>query len=369
MPGRKARMPRVNPIRWNGKTIPRGKGRALRLTVAESYFGTEIHIPVYVRRGREDGPAVFVSGAMHGDEINGTGAIHAIIADPPFELAAGTLIMVPVINVQGFERHERYLPDRRDLNRCFPGSQRGSFASRMARAFMEGIVARCDYGIDLHSAAVRRTNMPHVRADMSDPQLAAFARAFGTELIVDSTGPAGSLRRAAMDQGCRTLIMEAGEVWKVEHTVAEYGIQGIANCLRHLGMVTGEMIVPPFSIVSDRTQWIRAKSGGFLRFHAGPGDQVERGEVLATNIDFAGRRRSKVTAPSSGIIIGMTTSPAVAPGDPVFHIARARSRALDSASQAVDTLPEDHLHERVRDDLSRNILRDDLETGTEDADD
>lgn len=362
-------MPRLDPAVWNGKTVPPGRRRTQRLTVAESYFGTQIHIPVFVWRGRKPGPAVFVSGAMHGDEINGTGAIHAIIADPPFDLAAGTLILVPVINVLGFERHERYLPDRRDLNRCFPGSWRGSFASRMARSFMEGIVARCDYGIDLHSAAVRRTNVPHVRADMNDRKLAVFARTFGTELIVDSNGPAGSLRRAALAQGCRTLTMEAGEVWKVEHSVAEYAIQGITNCLCSLGMIEGDPIIPPYSIVTGETRWLRAKAGGFLRFHVGPGERVEKGDLLATNIDFSGRTRNKLKAPGSGVIIGMTTSPAVSPGDPVYHIATVQSKALDSASLAIDTLPESHLHLRAREDLSRSILGDFSEGEDEGEDD
>jgi hypothetical protein len=261
-----------------------------------------------------------------------------------------------VVNLLGFERHERYLPDRRDLNRSFPGSRRGSLASRLARAIFQEIVARSDYGIDLHTAALRRTNFPNVRADMEHPVLADLARAFGTELIVSSSGPAGSLRRAATAAGCPTLILEAGEVWKVEPTVVEYGLRGIRNCLRHLGMVAGEPSAPPYRVETDATSWVRAQFGGFLRFHVTPGDQVFKGDALATNISLVGRQRTVVRAPKAGIVLGMTTLPAVAPGDPIIHLAYTRRGELSKVVRAVERMEDDDLHERVREDLARNVL-------------
>jgi len=348
--------PKRSPGEWEGIRIKRGEQREIRVMVSESYTGADISIPVFVWRGLNPGPTVFLTGAVHGDEINGTGILRTLIVDQPFKVDAGTLIMVPVVNLLGFERHERYLPDRRDLNRSFPGSRRGSLASRLARMFFDQIVSRSDFGIDLHTAALRRTNFPNVRADMKLPGLADLARAFGTELIVSSVGPAGSLRRAATNAGCPTLILEAGEVWKVEPTIVEYGIQGIRNCLCHLKMVAGDPSIPPYRVETDATRWIRAQFGGFLRFHVTPGDQVKKGDPLATNISLVGQRLNVVRAPRAGIVLGMTTLPSVAPGDPICHLAYTKEGELSKVVRAVDRLDEDTLHERVREDLSRNVF-------------
>ena len=222
---------------WGKTRIAPGESADVTIAISESYAGMDIKIPVHVRRAKKNGPVVFITAAVHGDEINGTGAIRQLITDCNFELTCGTLVLVPVVNLLGFERHSRYLPDRRDLNRCFPGTPTGSLASRLAHAIYTQIIKRCDYGIDLHTAAVRRTNFPNVRANIKDPVLADFAHAFGTELILTSKAPKGSLRRAACDAGCPTLILEAGEVWKVEPTMVEYAVRGVLNCLTHLGMV------------------------------------------------------------------------------------------------------------------------------------
>ena len=341
---------------WGRVKVAPGERAEVRVVVSESYSGADISIPVHVWRGAEPGPTLMVTAAVHGDEINGTGIIRSIIVDKPFKLLAGALIMVPVVNVMGFERHERYLPDRRDLNRCFPGTARGSLAARMARAIYDEIVARSDYGIDLHTAAMRRTNFPNVRADMDRPELADFARAFGAELIVSGKGPAGSLRKAATDGGCPTIILEAGEVWKVEPTVVEYGIRGVTNCLRHLGMIAGEPLAPPYRFETDATSWVRAAHGGFLRFHVTPGDIVSKGEALATNLSLVGRRLNVIKAPRRGLVLGMTTLPAVAPGDPICHLAYARKGELSRIERAVERLDEDALYERMKDDLSRNVF-------------
>jgi predicted deacylase len=346
----------IDPGLWEGRTVAPGESASVSIVISESYSGADVRVPVHVWRGTEPGPTVGVTAAVHGDEINGTGAIRHIIRERPFELVAGTLVLVPVINMLGFERHSRYLPDRRDLNRCFPGTARGSLASRMARSFFDQVPRRCDYIIDLHTAAVRRTNFPNVRADMSDPKLAALARAFGAELIVEGKGPKGSLRANACRIGCPTLILEAGEVWKVEPGVMAYAIRGIRNCLRHLKMVRGEPEQPTYRVETDSTKWVRASTGGFLEFHVAPGDIVSEGEAIATNTDLLGEDQNVITAPREGVILGMTTIPSVAPGDVVCHLAYPKKGALARAVRAVRRLDTDSLHERVREDLARNVM-------------
>ncbi|MGJ8635401.1 MAG: succinylglutamate desuccinylase/aspartoacylase family protein [Phycisphaerales bacterium] len=340
---------------WFGVDVQPGASESLSMVISEAYSGTNITIPVYVWRGLQDGPTVAITAAVHGDEINGTGTIRHIIRKRPFDLASGTLVLVPVVNMMGFERHSRYLPDRRDLNRSFPGSMEGSLASRMARAFFDQIIKRSDYCIDLHTAAVRRTNFPNVRADMSNESLADFARAFGADVIVDSKGPKGSLRASACKAGCATLILEAGEVWKVEPGVVEYAVRGISNCLRHLSMIEGDPVEPAFRIETKTTKWIRAAQGGFLEFHVSAGDIVEKDQALATNTNLMGDEQNVILSPRDGLILGMTTLPSVGPGGPVCHLAYPRRGVLKKVERAVNKLDDDALHNRVREDLARNV--------------
>jgi len=348
--------PPTDIAQWGDTTIPPGHSADVAITVSESYAGMDINIPVHVRRAKQPGPAVFVTAAVHGDEINGTGAIRQLIAEPAFALTRGTLVLVPVVNLLGFERHSRYLPDRRDLNRSFPGSPTGSLASRLAHALFTQVVQRCDFGIDLHTAAVRRTNFPNVRANLKDPKLAAFARAFGTELILTNKAPKGSLRGAACKHGCPTLILEAGEVWKVEPTVVEYATRGVQNCLIHLGMVEGKITKPSYRIEADKTQWVRAQHGGFLAFHVRPGDILQQGEPIATNTSLLGHEHNTITAPRGGVVLGMTTLPSVAPGDPVCHLAYVKKGSLERIEHARDNLADTSLHQRTHDQLATNVL-------------
>jgi len=180
---------------WNGTSVAPGERRNVQLPIGESYSGMTVQIPIHIRRASEPGPAVFVTAALHGDEINGTGAVRNLIQDQTLNLVRGTLILVPVLNLLSFDRHSRYLPDRRDLNRCFPGSETGSLASRMARTIFDQIVMRCDYGIDLHTAAVRRTNYPTVRGDLSIPEVRRIAEAFATYLELSETYGSERIRR------------------------------------------------------------------------------------------------------------------------------------------------------------------------------
>lgn len=307
---------------WNGELIPLGSRRDVTLAIGESYSSSTVKIPIHIRRAQQDGPTVFVTAALHGDEINGTGAIRQLIQDDELELKSGAVIFVPVLNILAFDRHSRYLPDRRDLNRSFPGTTTGSLAGRMARQILDEIVARSDYGIDLHTAAVRRTNYPNVRGDMSVAANQHLAEAFGCEVIVNGKGPKGSLRREACEAGCPTIIMEGGEVWKVEPGIVETAVRGIQNVFKHLGMIDGEIETSKYQVVIDKSKWIRAEKGGFLKFHISAGDIVEKGQPLATNATLLGRDQSVLVSPFDAVVIGMTTLPAVSPGEPVCHLGK-----------------------------------------------
>lgn len=340
---------------WNGETIRPGEARNVKIAISESYSSMTVRIPIHVRRAVEDGPVVFVTAALHGDEINGTGAIRHIILDEEFLLRRGSVILVPVLNLLAFDRHSRYLPDRRDLNRSFPGSATGSLASRMARRIFDEIVLRSDFGIDLHTAAVRRTNYPNVRGDMGKAKVADLAKAFGANLVLDGRGPQGALRREACAAGCPTIIMEGGEVWKVEPAIVDSATRGIKNVLRHLGMLDGEIERPPYQIVIERTKWVRAERGGFLQFHVKPGDIVEQDQPLATNTTLLGREQSVLHAPFDGVVVGMTTLPATSPGEPVCHLGRLPGNVrADDLRRHHER--EDSREEQISEQLASNVL-------------
>lgn len=332
-----------------------GRSRDLHLPVSETYTGDVIRMPVRVMHAREDGPVVFVSAAVHGDEINGTGIIHDFLFGEPFRLLRGTLLLLPVVNVFGFENNERYLPDRRDLNRSFPGSRGGSLASRIAHALMSSVVQKCDYGIDLHSAASYRTNFPNVRADLSQKAVRELAIAFGCALVVDGRGPVGSLRREATRKGCPTIILEAGEPWKIEPSVLPIGVRGILNALAFLRMIERPLEPAPYQALIRKTLWIRATTGGILKFHVVPGDFVDEGQPVATNYSIFGREQNILLSPGPGIVLGMTTMPAVKPGEPVCHLARVTATQLSRFRKRLQEAPQG-LHQTAQRHLATSVV-------------
>lgn len=313
-----------DPHVWGEVLIQPGQELDAEVPISESYCGRKVSFPVHIKRGPAPGPTVFVTAAVHGDELNGTAAIRSLIFDPDVQLRCGTLILVPVVNVLGFETHSRYLPDRRDLNRCFPGSANGSQASRLARVVFDEIVGRSDFGIDLHTAAIRRTNFPNVRGDLGNANVRQLAEAFGCEILVDEIGPEGSFRRSATDAGCPTIILEAGEVWKMEQPIVDVTRRGIKNVLQHLEMLGGVRQTRLQFNVVEKTQWIRADHAGFVEFHCELGSRVREGQNLATITTLLGRNPVILVAPMDSIVLGLTTLPVTTPGEPICHLGQVR---------------------------------------------
>jgi uncharacterized protein len=325
--------------------IDPGETADITLKLSERYTGAPVEIPVRVVRASKPGPKVFVTAAIHGDELNGVGIVRDLMMSD-VELTRGTIVLVPMVNVFGIEQRSRYLPDRRDLNRAFPGSPRGSLASRIAHTIFSEIVKKCDWGIDLHTAAVGRTNFPHIRVDLGIAGLPEMAHAFGCEVIVNARGDAHTLRAAATRSGCPTLLLEGGESLKIEPAVVNIGCRGVINVLKHLEMVEGEPTRPAYQTTVDKSQWVRAHIGGMLRFHVGPGDVVDKGDALVSVDNFLARKSESINAPVAGIVLGMPTMPAVKPGDPICHIA-VPSRPLADIRDDIRRSPGT-LHRRVQ---------------------
>jgi len=344
-------------------TVTRGETRDIRLAVSERYTGDPVSLPVRVIRARRPGPTLFVTAGVHGDELNGVGVLHELAFGPPLRLSRGTLIFVLVANVFGFENQARYMPDRRDLNRCFPGTKSGSLSSRLAFRLFNEIVRQSDYGIDLHSAAAPRMNFPNVRGDLKIPAVRRLAKAFGCELIVHGKGPQGSLRQEATKAGCPTILLEAGETCKIEPGVLEIGVRGVQNVLKVLQMMQGEPVLPAHQSLIDKATWVRAQEGGILRYHVSPGAEVETGQALATTVSVFGQEQNVLNSPVDGIVLGMTSLPTVKPGEPVCHIAIPRKLRSEVKIRS------DRLHRRVQRDLATSISVSEREVRLDDASD
>lgn len=341
--------------KWQGHEILAGEARDLSLAVSESYSGMDVKIPIHIQRAVDDGPVVFITGALHGDELNGTGAIRHLLQDEEFRILKGALIFAPVLNILGFDRHSRYLPDRRDLNRAFPGLAAGSLAGRMGRTIFEEIVARADVGIDLHTASKRRTNYPNARGDLADPMVRRLAESFGCEILMNGRGPRGALRREATKSGCPTIVVEGGEVSKVEPGIVEAFVRGIKNVLCNLEMLEGPEESPDYQIVIEKSKWVRAERGGFLQFHIKPGDIVEKGQPIATNTTLLGREGHLICAPFNAVVIGMTTLPATSPGEPICNLGKL-SKSTGPKEFRRLRHEDEGLEERVLEELASNVM-------------
>ncbi|MEE4278870.1 MAG: succinylglutamate desuccinylase/aspartoacylase family protein [Halieaceae bacterium] len=333
---------RRQPFEIGGVRIAPGSRDTLSLSLPGQAPYAPMSVPVHVIHGRRDGPVLFLSAAIHGDEINGIEIIRRIRHTKALNRLRGTLVCVPIVNVYGFINHTRYLPDRRDLNRSFPGSENGSLAGRLARLFASEVVDRCTHGIDLHTGANHRVNLPHVRADLDHPESARLARAFGAPVIVDASLRDGSLREYGMERGLPMLLYEAGEGLRFDALSIRGGVRGILNVMRELGMIAGKSVRSRENQVESRSsQWVRAPVSGLLRVEVPMGARVGAGQRLARLADAIGDNEVEVKSPTAGIIIGRTNNPVVNGGDALFHIASVENGA--HAERAIEQFQGLHI--------------------------
>jgi len=320
------RLEKNRPIEVGGTTVMPGERVNVNLPVADLYTSTSLHMPVQVVCGRSTGPVLFVSAAIHGDELNGVEIIRRLLKRKALRSIRGTLLAVPIVNVHGFLDQSRYLPDRRDLNRSFPGSAKGSIAARLANLFINEIVSNADYGIDLHTGAINRSNLPQIRANVDDEDTLELARTFGAPVVINSNVRDGSLRECAVDRGMPMLIYEAGEALRFDELSIRAGIRGILNVMRKIGMLPASrkaLTIDP--VVASSTSWMRAGASGIVSAMVDLGSRVTEGQTLATISDPLGGSEEPVVAPFSGIVIGRSNLPLAHEGDALIHVAEFRS--------------------------------------------
>lgn len=333
-----------------GTEVPAATHATVEMPISLLSTHTPMAVPIHVIHGRHEGPTMFVSAAVHGDEIIGIEVIRRLLKTTLARKIKGTLLCVPVVNVFGLIAHSRYLPDRRDLNRCFPGNASGSLAGQLAHIFLEEVVKRCDVGIDIHSAAIHRTNLPQIRVSPGRDRAMELAEAFSPPAIISAQLREGSLRGAARDLGVDVLLYEAGEALRFNEVAVRMGVKGTLRVMQHLGMISSSQAkpsrVPP--VLSTATYWVRAPQGGILRMLKSLGERVDEGDILGYVSDPLGESETEIRGHKTGIIIGHANLPIVNRGDAVFHIAEPAS--LKTAQQRIEQLETDILADDLFDE-------------------
>jgi len=316
------RGPDVKPFELLGAAIPAASSRQLTWAATEQFEGVSVETPVLVAHGAESGPVLCLTAAVHGDELNGIEIVRRVLHDLEPAALSGTVVGVPIVNIQAFQRGSRYLPDRRDLNRHFPGSPDGSAASRIAHSLFSNIVRHCSALVDLHTGSFERINLPQLRADLSDAGVAAVARSFGATVVVNSQPRPGTLRSAATRAGIPTVTFEAGGPDELEVDQIEHGVRGIEALLQTLGMVADARPWNAREATYVGSSWVRADRGGILLSDVELGSEVEKGDLLGRLIDPVTNKSSAIRAPTPGRIIGMARNQVLMPGFAAYHLGR-----------------------------------------------
>ncbi|MEL7296225.1 MAG: succinylglutamate desuccinylase/aspartoacylase family protein [Pseudomonadota bacterium] len=321
----------AEPLSFLGEEIPPGSYRQLSWAGTELFQGLPVDTPVLVVHGANPGPRLCLVAAVHGDELNGIEIVRRVLHGLQPSRLSGTVIGVPIVNIQGFRRGSRYLPDRRDLNRYFPGTETGSAASRIASSFFNNIVMSCDALVDLHTGSFERSNLPQLRADLSDPSVSALANGFGATVIVNSQPQPGTLRYAATLAGVPTVTLEAGGPERLEPQEVTHGVKGVETLLHTLRMVVSERPWTDSEETYVRSTWVRADSGGILITSVDLGSRVRSGELLGRVTDPITNETVGIFAPYDGRVIGMARNQVVMPGFAAFHMGLAQT-TLDTSA-------------------------------------
>jgi predicted deacylase len=319
-------------LRVLGTEIPAGTSKRLNWTSGTSMGGFAVPVPVTV---------ICLTAAIHGDELNGIEVVRRVIEDLDADELNGAVIAVPIVNLQGFYRASRYLPDRRDLNRHFPGNPRGSAATRLAHSFFNEVILNCSALVDLHTGSLDRTNLPQVRADMRSPDVASLTQSFGATVVLHSVGERGSLRRAAHEAGIPSVTFEMGEPTRVQPEQVEHGVKAIETLMYALGMTSQRRFWgDPESVYYD-SRWVRVDHGGILFSEVSLGERVSEGELLGTVTDPLSSKEYRVYAPVSGRVLGMALNQVVLPGYAAYRIGTTTSRSEARIDTRTDRVEED----------------------------
>lgn len=319
-------------------TVQPGEERDLLLQASESFSGTDVKMPVVVIHGTKPGPVLCLTAGIHGDELNGIEIVREVLETNAADGLAGTIVGIPILNLFGFWNQSRYLPDRRDLNRHFPGRPAGSTASRIAWRVWNDVVTKCTHLIDFHTGSHHRSNLPQLRADLRKPHVEKFARMFRAEVTVHNPGQKGTLRFEAAQSGIPALLYEAGEPMRFQRREIRTGVIGVQNVIVALGMRPGQDVEPAMSSTFLETRWVRAQHGGIVELYPSLGENVNKGDVVGVVTDPLRKTKGTLIAPFTGRVIGKVLAPTVIPGIAVLHLGvpNGKMERSEAATEEMD---------------------------------
>ena len=331
-------------VEFAGIEILRGTNVTINLELPKLYH-SPMNLPIRVIRGKKDGPTIFISAAIHGDELNGIEIIRRFRKLSILKRLKGTVVLIPIVNIYGVMTLSRYMPDRRDLNRSFPGTKKGSLASRVAKVFFDEIVSKCDFGLDLHTASIHKSNLPQIRTNLDNKFTYNLAKIFEAPVVLHSELRDGSLRAQAQEKEIPVLLYEAGEALRFDETSIRIGVKGIVNILRELDMlpIVNRKRKYKIPIVARSSQWIRSTESGIIRTIKALGDTVKEDEVIAYVDEPLGDESFEIKAIFDGVIIGKSEIPLIQEGDAIFHIAKLKD--LEQAEDKIEYFNEDAIEE------------------------
>jgi hypothetical protein len=320
----------ATPFRYDSE-VPPGEKRHLRYPVGETYLGDPVEIPVTVVNGDHGGPTVFMTAALHGDELNGVKVLQEVASAYDPANLHGTIVCIHVANVPGYLAQQRYIPIYdQDLNRSFPGRSGSNTAERMANEIYRRFVRPCDFGIDFHTSTRNRTTMYHVRADTKRPEVDRLARAFGANLILSGEAEAGSLRTVATNDGIPTITVEMGRAHRFQPALVDRALEGVESVLAEYELLPGEPVAWPgwTRVVHDASDkaWLRADTGGLVEMQYGEVPFVHQDDTICTISDHFKTREKRVEAPFTGLVIGVLQNPVASPGHPLCHLVSVDER-------------------------------------------
>ncbi len=328
------------PFRFDAEVAP-GEKRQFRYEVSETYLGDPVEIPVTVINGDQDGPRVFMTAAIHGDELNGVKVLQEVAGRYPPRKLHGTLVILHVVNVPGYHAQQRYLPIYdQDLNRSFPGKERSNTAERMAYQVYHRFLRQCDLGIDFHTSTRNRTTMYHTRADIDDPAVQQLATTFGANVILSGEGDENSLRTVASRDGIPTITVEMGKAHRFQPGLIDKALWGVENVLTDYDVYpAGSVTEPAWRKImgpSEEKRWIRADTGGLVDMQWGPNPVVQEGETICTITDHFQNEEHVIDAPFTGLIVGVLENPVALPGHPICHLVHLSGQTRDEIEQEID---------------------------------
>jgi predicted deacylase len=328
------------PFRYEAEVDP-GEKRHVKHEIGETYLGDAVEMPVTIINGERDGPRVFMTAAVHGDELNGVKVLQEVADRYAPADVHGTLVLLHVVNVPGYQAQQRYIPIYdQDLNRSFPGKERSNTAERMAHEVYHTFLAQCDLGLDFHTSTRNRTTMYHARADVDEPGVERLVHAFNTNVVLSGEGDAGSLRSVATRNGTPTVTVEMGKAHRFQPALIEKALAGVESVLAEYGVYPeGAVSEPAWHKVmgpSEEKRWLRADSGGLVEMEWGPNPLVEAGETICIVSDHFKEEERIVEAPFTGLIVGVLENPVALPGHPVCHLVRVDTETREQIEREIN---------------------------------